>query len=74
MSASIVPFGTASAPTYLEGRAAAIQYATGLGFETSTFVEIPVRWGDMDSNSHVNNKVSFNWLECVRRSLSANMG
>jgi hypothetical protein len=45
MSAPIVPFGTASAPSYLEGRAAAIQYATGLGFDESTFVEIPVRWG-----------------------------
>lgn len=59
----LIPFGTANPESYLASREAARAAAVSQGFEETTFVEQPVRWGDCDANNHVNNCVYFKWLE-----------
>ncbi|GAA5859646.1 hypothetical protein JCM8547_006177 [Rhodosporidiobolus lusitaniae] len=54
------------ADNYASGRDKALRYAKESGFPEGAQVELPVQWGDQDSNAHVNNVCYFRWLETGR--------
>ncbi|GAA5997402.1 acyl-CoA thioesterase [Rhodotorula paludigena] len=52
--------------SYDEGREGALNWARDNGYSDDGLVELPVQWGEMDANGHVNNAVYFRWLETGR--------
>ncbi|GAA5897324.1 hypothetical protein JCM6882_001858 [Rhodosporidiobolus microsporus] len=61
------PLGSPLDPqVYAAGREKALQIAKEQGFPEGALVELPVQWGDLDANVHVNNVVYFKWLESGR--------
>ncbi|GAA5834877.1 hypothetical protein JCM11251_002050 [Rhodosporidiobolus azoricus] len=61
------PIGSPLDPqVYSVGKEKALKLAKEQGFPEGALVELPVQWGDMDANAHVNNVVYFKWLETGR--------
>ncbi|GAA5969207.1 hypothetical protein JCM11641_007509 [Rhodosporidiobolus odoratus] len=69
-ASSMPPFGCAlTAEDYQSRREEALDYARENKFVEGALVELPVQWGEQDSNAHVNNVVYFRWLESGRLAL-----
>ncbi|GAA5838449.1 hypothetical protein JCM9279_003246 [Rhodotorula babjevae] len=60
------PGNPLAAGKYRKGKTSAFDYLREHGFPEDSAVEIPVAWGEMDANAHVNNIVYFRWLETGR--------